>query len=206
MSQKRPTPPKPWEIYKAWAENDFEWLEEKELQDCRELPNCFACGYEFRIKTNYVNSSCENKWNNAYGIERAHITPYSLGGENIPLNYLILCPKCHMEAPDIKDRRIVLNWCNSHKFWLNDIVTDVTNITKQSIYTPKTEDEIEWVNNILEGYMKGTLLGNELQKWFKDNATTHFGVGMKTSTFVEGVYKYAHDTFGVQKALKEVVA
>lgn len=206
MSQKRPTPPKPWEIYKAWAEIDFKGLEEKELQDCGEFPNCFACGFEFRIKKEYVNSSCENKWNNAYGIEKAHIIPYSLGGYNTPLNYLLLCSKCHVEAPDIKDRRIILNWCNNHEFWINSTLINIIEITKQSIYDPKTEEESEWVNHILESYRKGTLLGKELQKWFKDNVTTHFGVGMKTSTFVEGVYKYAHDTFGVQKALKEVVA
>jgi hypothetical protein len=52
-------------------------------------------------------------------LERCHIIPASLGGEDEPSNYVILCRKCHMEAPDVIDSslmwKFIKNKSNDYK-------------------------------------------------------------------------------------------
>lgn len=51
------------------------------IYDCGES-RCFACNKE--IST----------------LERAHIVPLALGGQDTPKNYVLLCKECHKESPD----------------------------------------------------------------------------------------------------------
>ena len=38
-------------------------------------------------------------------LERCHIVPTSLGGEDTPSNFVILCKRCHLETPMWRIRR-----------------------------------------------------------------------------------------------------
>ena len=42
--------------------------------------------------------------------ERCHIIPHSLGGEDVPSNYVLLCPDCHAEAPNVNDSEEMMKW------------------------------------------------------------------------------------------------
>ena len=46
--------------------------------------HCWRCGYE-----RYT--------------ERCHVIPDALDGEDTPSNYRLLCPDCHIEAPNVND-------------------------------------------------------------------------------------------------------
>lgn len=48
-------------------------------------------------------------------LTRCHIVARSLGGQDIPSNYVILCRKCHEEAPNVDDPRIIWDWLIAHK-------------------------------------------------------------------------------------------
>ena len=43
-------------------------------------------------------------------LERCHIVPASLGGEDVPSNYVLLCAQCHLEAPDVPDPNAMWEW------------------------------------------------------------------------------------------------
>lgn len=43
-------------------------------------------------------------------LQRAHIVPDSLGGLDAPENLILLCEKCHSEAPNVTDPEIMWDW------------------------------------------------------------------------------------------------
>lgn len=52
---------------------------------------CWRCGYEGRL-------------------ERCHIVPSALGGADEPHNLVLLCKRCHREAPNVADPRYMWIW------------------------------------------------------------------------------------------------
>ncbi len=41
---------------------------------------------------------------------RCHIVPSSAGGQDAPDNYVLLCRRCHEQAPNCTDRLIMMDW------------------------------------------------------------------------------------------------
>lgn len=60
-----------------------DWSEALEL--------CWRCGYKSKL-------------------ERCHIVPDALGGEDIPSNFVLLCGRCHREAPNVNDPSFIWIW------------------------------------------------------------------------------------------------
>lgn len=52
---------------------------------------CWRCGYQSKL-------------------ERCHIIPHSLDGPDTPSNFVLLCHRCHREAPNVKDPRFMWIW------------------------------------------------------------------------------------------------
>jgi hypothetical protein len=52
---------------------------------------CWRCGYKSNL-------------------EKCHIIPDSLWGPDVPSNFVLLCKRCHREAPNIKDPRFMWIW------------------------------------------------------------------------------------------------
>lgn len=44
-------------------------------------------------------------------LERCHIIPDSLDGQDKPNNLVLLCKRCHLENPNIADKEIMWDWC-----------------------------------------------------------------------------------------------
>ena len=58
---------------------------------------CWRCGYEARL-------------------ERCHIVPDSLGGSGDPSNLVLLCYRCHREAPNHANPRYMWVWLRADNF------------------------------------------------------------------------------------------
>ena len=77
------------EIVDYWTRHEDEcglavdWVEAHE--------RCWRCGYRSRL-------------------ERCHIIPHSLGGLDTPSNLVLLCCRCHREAPNVADPRFMWIW------------------------------------------------------------------------------------------------
>ena len=48
-------------------------------------------------------------------LQRCHIVPDSLGGEDAPCNIVLLCKRCHADAPNVKDPEIMWDWIKAYK-------------------------------------------------------------------------------------------
>ena len=51
-------------------------------------------------------------------LDRAHLLARELGGCACPANLVLLCARCHAEAPDIGDPDLMLRWCQERENWL----------------------------------------------------------------------------------------
>lgn len=81
-------------IVEYWAEARPDWL-----IDISE-PMCFACRYYQPGWATWDTPRLEN----------AHIIAKSIGGPDTPSNYLLLCKCCHVEAPMLDNREMMLEW------------------------------------------------------------------------------------------------
>ena len=90
MEKKRLNPPSIDKIVEYWEVNQCEcdlgidWSEAK--------GRCWRCSKESK------------------SIEKCHIVPHSLGGSNEPSNFVLLCKRCHREAPNVNDSRGMWDW------------------------------------------------------------------------------------------------
>ncbi len=47
-------------------------------------------------------------------LERCHIIPDSLGGKDEPSNLVLLCKRCHIEAPNVEDKNFMWDWIRAY--------------------------------------------------------------------------------------------
>ncbi|WP_454055424.1 HNH endonuclease [Clostridium sp. Marseille-Q7071] len=90
---------------------------------------CWRCGHEMNL-------------------ERCHIIPRSLGGEDTASNFVLLCKRCHSEAPNIDNYDIMWDWIKSSKitfrdiFWINEACKKYEEIYGQNVYKELCERAI----------------------------------------------------------------
>ena len=56
---------------------------------------CWRCGYKKRL-------------------QRCHIIPDSLGGKDEPSNLVLLCTRCHIDAPNVESKTFMWDWIRSN--------------------------------------------------------------------------------------------
>lgn len=106
------------------SENDLFDKSIPVIYDCGE-PECFACRRRcFKYSDKYeelLSDETDKFWDIwqspiTKGLERCHIVPHSLGGDDKdPSNYLLLCPQCHAESPDTIYPRAMFLWLYSKR-------------------------------------------------------------------------------------------
>jgi len=96
----RPAPPSVGAIVKYWKSRGVriavDWGKADKF--------CWRCG------TQLVRGSSERHSEDDRHQHRAHIIPRALDGANAPDNFIILCRRCHAEAPDVKDPEFIWEW------------------------------------------------------------------------------------------------
>jgi len=86
-------------------------------------PFCFGCRFRYadwefahaKIKSKRKGMAALYDHWNTLPLERAHIIPLSRGGSNRLRNFVLLCPDCHEEAPDVVNSLIMLKWLQNRK-------------------------------------------------------------------------------------------
>lgn len=121
---------------------------------------------------------------------RCHIVPSSAGGQDCSNNYVLLCRRCHEQAPNCTDKKIMMSWLKSDStkiydlYWGAQICEQYSKIYKL---------------NFIEEYNKRfvinrKLLKNIIYKKFNE-IKLHIGSGhINLSTWV-GLFKMAFDDF-----------
>lgn len=90
----------------------WEWRDVFDIDACE--PSCFACSWSSRRK-------CHRKWDSGH-LERAHLIPDCLGGVDAPENLVLLCKRCHREAPMFDDPSLMIDWIRNRESYLAWIV------------------------------------------------------------------------------------
>ena len=82
-------------------------------------PSCWACGEpakEWREAkyTKWIEEQdYKSIWNSKtvkHNLQRCHIVPGQLGGEDKPENLFLLCPSCHCSSPDTTNPDTFIRW------------------------------------------------------------------------------------------------
>ncbi|MBP2028393.1 hypothetical protein J2Z35_002194 [Acetoanaerobium pronyense] len=126
---------------------------------------CWRCGYESRL-------------------ERCHIIPYSLGGTDLPSNLVLLCPRCHIENPNVTDPEIMWDWIRSYgtpfydTFWMLQAFKEY-----EFIYGRSFEEELK-IYKIEDIYKFEKLFREEIKK-----TAYHYGHPYLNSATMAGVIR-----------------
>lgn len=119
-------------------------------------------------------------------LERCHIIPRSLGGEDVPSNYVLLCKRCHLENPNVYDPEIMWDWLKAYKenyydaFWINRALEEY-----EKIYKRKFKDDIAPFNQYLTDEEAKEFLDKEMDNY----ATHHFGQAYLNSATIAGLMR-----------------
>lgn len=83
------------------------WAGTTEFDFSYDDPSCFACGYS---RKNW------KRWNGTR-LQRAHIIAEYLGGAEEPSNIVLLCARCHRDAPMTNRRSVMMSWIRNREFY-----------------------------------------------------------------------------------------
>ncbi|MEM4992206.1 HNH endonuclease [Priestia sp. SB1] len=117
-------------------------------------PQCFACGHS---KYTYLEWECKIEdrkklWNNSR-LEKHHFHPLSLDGEDEISNIVILCKRCHSEAPTVAlNLEEIIKWCLYRKSeidWALKILKESLNYALDRKFSTAMEKEnfLKWLSN-----------------------------------------------------------
>lgn len=87
------------------------WCDKAVTADGKIVPDIeeyFDCSIP--IIYDYDESRCFACNKETSKLDRAHIVPFALGGQDIPKNYMLLCKECHKESPDCIDEEAMFQY------------------------------------------------------------------------------------------------
>lgn len=110
------------EIVDYWCRRKDEILLSVDWAEAEE--RCWRCGYKSRL-------------------QRCHIIPASLGGKDTPSNFVLLCERCHIDAPNVEDENFMWDWIIANKTMFYDTFFQIRAFKEyEFIYNKKFKNEL----------------------------------------------------------------
>ena len=76
-------------------------------------------------------------------LQRCHIIPRALGGEDTPSNFVLLCSRCHRDNPNVADPEIMWDWLHAYKVVVYDTFWQVQGLKEyERIYGITFREEL----------------------------------------------------------------
>lgn len=120
------------------------------------------------------------------GLQRCHIVPRSLGGEDVPSNFVLLCSRCHLDNPNVADPEIMWDWLHAYKVPLYDTFWGIQGIKEyEKIYGITFREELK--NRGLNDE-NSEELEEIIQKQFQ-RASYHFGDPHLNTATLAGIFR-----------------
>lgn len=134
--------------------------------------------------------ACERCWRCGCerNLQRCHIVPDSLGGEDKPSNLILLCKRCHADGPNVSDPDIMLDWIKSYRVPFYDTFWSILGQKEyEFMYGKSVVDELKslGITDSDEIKEKFTTINKEL----KNKASIHFGQPYFNTATVAGLYR-----------------
>ncbi len=77
-------------------------------------------------------------------LERCHIIPRSLNGEDVPSNFVLLCSRCHLDNPNVADPEVMWDWLRAYKVSFYDTFWIVQGMKEyEKIYGKSFKEELK---------------------------------------------------------------
>ena len=131
-------------------------------------------------------------------LERCHIVPDSLGGEDSPSNLVLLCKRCHAENPNVADAEIMWDWIraygvpNYETFWTIRGMQEYRFIYKKSPMEELVLLGITDPSQIWDEYLN---VMDEVQL----QASNHFGQPYLNSATLAGLFRMALKRLAIKR-------
>lgn len=121
---------------------------------------------------------------------RCHIIPSSAGGEDVSSNFVLLCRRCHEQAPNCTDKKIMFDWLKADSSQIYNLYWGVQIL---ALY-----DKI-YNTDFLREYKKRDMIDSQLlksiiYKKFND-IKMHIGSGHINFSTWMGLFKMAFNEF-----------
>lgn len=155
------------QIVDYWAHHEQECGLSVDFAEAHEL--CWRCG-------------CRRN------LQRCHIVPDSLGGEDIPSNFVLLCSRCHLDNPNVADAEIMWDWLRAYAVPYYGTFWDIHGIKEyERIYGISFHEELA-VRKITETEQEEVM---QILKEMAAKATYHFGDPHLNLATQAGLYRMA---------------
>lgn len=178
MKKRKPIKTKKKEIVDYWAKHIDECGLSIDFSEAHEL--CWRCG-------------CKRN------LERCHIIPDSLGGEDKPSNFVLLCKRCHLDNPNVADSEIMWDWLHSYAVPFYDTFWYLQGMEEyEKIYSVSIPEEFRKRNISKEDE-------NEIKKLIERkmmNASYHFGDPHLNIATLAGIYRMVLKEYDKNHGLK----
>lgn len=154
---------KQWEIVDYWFSRVDECGLSVDASEAHE--RCWRCGYKIKL-------------------ERCHIIPHSLGGEDIASNLVLLCHRCHLENPNVTDPEIMWDWIRAYgtpfydTFWMLQGMKEYEIIYGKSFKEELKEQKIDDEKRFKELFQEQI-----------EQTTFHYGHSYLNSATIAGVIR-----------------
>lgn len=119
-------------------------------------------------------------------LERCHIIPGSLGGEDKPSNLVLLCKRCHLENPNISDPEIMWDWLRAYGTSFYDTFWVIQGMKEYEIIYHKSLEE-EFIVGKIDDFNKFNKIVQEQMK----KTTFHYGHPYLNKATMAGVFRMA---------------
>jgi hypothetical protein len=136
------------------------------------------------LAINFSDAS-ERCWRCGYisKLEKCHIVPHSLGGPDLPSNYVLLCHMCHLEGPNVSDPEFFWDWLKAHRAIFNDTYWTTRGIKEyEFIYKRTLHSELEELGIPEDRIPELMLLESEKVTW-------HFGQSRWNPATLAGLFR-----------------
>lgn len=128
----------------------------------------------------YWRCGCERN------LERCHIIPRSLGGEDVPSNYVLLCKRCHLDNPNVADPEIMWDWLRAYEVSFYDTFWQIQGLKEyERIYGISFREEL--ANRKIGPSDENEI--NEITKEQMAKASHHFGDPYLNTATLAGIYR-----------------
>lgn len=122
-------------------------------------------------------------------LERRHIIPEFLGGEDAPHNFVLLCKRCNLESPNVQDPDVMWDWIKAYGVAFYDLFWILQGAKEyEFIYDTSLKDELE---------EKGVYDINKFLRVIKEEIREmelYFGNPYLNSATIAGIIKIALDS------------
>ena len=123
-------------------------------------------------------------------LQFCHIVPDSLDGPDEPSNLVLLCGRCHREAPNVSDPRFMWMWLRATSVSFYEHYWSIRGIQEFEVIFGRKPFSTPAFRHVDQDLMEAAV-GEAMEK-----ATVHFGEGRMNPSTIASVYALVEEALG----------